>query len=590
MVERYPVYKSQLGISSLPSVDFTQLKEQSKNYSNVADAMAKMSNYFFKEAGEAAAIEGAEYGASQPVTKEQLEMAASSGIEPDVLKDDYSIFGKAARDAAILAGSDNMEAQAKRSFVEIVTAGLQNGTPSGEIQKQLDSVTLGFSNALMEVSPVAAQKLNATLSVSASSAWQSYVNDEITQYSKQTVATLTNLTENFKLVDLPNLAKAGVPDDVNIDNAFYILRENILNKMRAVRGTSSSLISTTSDTLYNAWVQSKKDAIINWTLENLDTSHQKLVNIADGEFNNPHIGKLYNSLKGEERTSFLKDLNTKVDEAFQAQFAYEDMLDIRGQRIVKKNVNGFYDALFRNDSVMAEDYLKTILQYDRTGETYSSVAKAYKERDKYGTIDGTIEYFVKRDTFLTTKEVEAEFFDEKLSLEDFEKWMKIARANEDANVKDALNEAAFQLGFDDTYQKVLLSTGRLDASYSREELNEIKKEVFSEYLDYQELKFTNEEEYNKTTFNPRAVVKKYLSEKKDVNIEKNFNQDKQYLKLIFTASSKFASLRDKDIKDYTVQDIELMEQILKEDPGTYNDAKRNNIQTKINKILEHMNR
>jgi hypothetical protein len=33
-----------------------------------------------------------------------------------------------------------------------------------------------------------------------------------------------------------------------------------------------------------------------------------------------------------------------------------------------------------------------------------------------------------------------------------------------------------------------------------------------------------------------------------------------------------------------------MEQILKEDPGTYNDAKRNNIQTKINKILEHMNR
>ena len=290
MVDRYPVYKSQLGISSLPSVDFTQLKEQSKNYSNVADAMAKMSNYFFKEAGDAAAIEGAEYGASQPVTKEQLEMAASSGIEPDVLKDDYSIFGKAARDAAILAGSNNMEAQAKRSFVEIVTAGLQNGTPSGEIQKQLDAVTLGFTNALIEVSPVAAQKLNAALSVAASSAWQSYVNDEITQYSKQTIATLTQLTENFKLIELPNLAKSGVPEGQNIDDAFYLLRENILNKMRGVRNTSASLITTTSDTLYDAWVQSKKDAIINWTLENLDTSHQKLVNIANGEFNNPHIG------------------------------------------------------------------------------------------------------------------------------------------------------------------------------------------------------------------------------------------------------------------------------------------------------------
>ena len=118
----------------------------------------------------------------------------------------------------------------------------------------------------------------------------------------------------------------------------------------------------------------------------------------------------------------------------------------------------------------------------------------------------------------------------------------------------------------------------------------LKKEVFSEYLDYQELKFTNEEEYNKTTFNPRAVVKKYLLEKKDVNIEKNFNQDKEYLKKLFYSSSKFASIRDKDVKDYTVEDIELIERILKEDPGTYDDVKTNNIKNKINKILEHMNR
>ena len=49
MVERYPVYKSQVGIASLPSVDFTQLKEEAKNYSSLANAMSKMSSFFLKK-------------------------------------------------------------------------------------------------------------------------------------------------------------------------------------------------------------------------------------------------------------------------------------------------------------------------------------------------------------------------------------------------------------------------------------------------------------------------------------------------------------------------------------------------------------
>jgi len=156
MVERYPVYKPKVGIASLPSVDFTQLKEEAKNYSSLANAMSKMSSFFAKEAGDAAAIEGAEYGAANPVTKEQIEAANVSGVELEILDDDYTIYGKAAREAAIISGSNNMEAQAKRSFVEIVTSGIQNGTPSGEIQKQLDAVTFGFVDSLMEASPIAA--------------------------------------------------------------------------------------------------------------------------------------------------------------------------------------------------------------------------------------------------------------------------------------------------------------------------------------------------------------------------------------------------------------------------------------------------
>ena len=232
MVDRYPVYKPQVGISSLPSVDYTQLKEQAKNYSNVANAMSKMSSYFFKEAGESAAIEGAEWGAANPVTKEQLEAAEKEGTELEIISDDYTIYGKAAKEASIIAGSNNMEAQAKRSFVEIITTGIRNGTPSGEIQTQLDAVTFGFVDSLMDASPIAAQKLNAALSVSASSAWQSYVNDEITQNANKQKAQLTYLVENFSDVGIPDLVASGFNIEGGMDLAYNLMKKKILSKLK----------------------------------------------------------------------------------------------------------------------------------------------------------------------------------------------------------------------------------------------------------------------------------------------------------------------------------------------------------------------
>tara|TARA_S200002703_G_scaffold21295_1_gene17865 strand:+ start:2088 stop:3911 length:1824 start_codon:yes stop_codon:yes gene_type:complete len=457
MVERYPVYKSQLGISSLPSVDYTQLKEQSKNFSNVADAMAKMSNYFFKEAGDAAAIEGAEYGASQAVTKEQLEMAASTGIEPDVLKDDYSIFGKAARDAAILAGSNNMEAQAKRSFVEIVTAGLQNGTPSGEIQKQLDSVTLGFSNALMEVSPIAAQKLNATLSVSASSAWQSYANDEIAQNAKRDKAALTFLADDFLDNGLPGLIDTGTTIEGGINAVYQIQKRNIIFKTFGVdiRGASDSFTTKISDAFDAKYLEHRKNSIAKWVVSDEDSISDKNYQLATGNITDPRIADIYSTLTIDERNTLRTELIDQQDQRYNLINKAQELKDKENLREIKKLKSNFYEQLiFNKDDKAAEKILLDIKILDSNDDHYSSLVKDFNSKDTFIKSDkDTLARFETRllSNRLDFAQVAIAYEDKLINTADYEKYLGKVIAMEDKNVKAALTIAKSELGLDDSF-------------------------------------------------------------------------------------------------------------------------------------------
>ena len=457
MVDRYPVYKSQLGISSLPSVDFTQLKEQSKNFSNVADAMAKMSNYFFKEAGDAAAIEGAEWGASQPVTKEQLEAAASSGIEPDVLKDDYSIFGKAAREAAILAGSNNMEAQAKRSFVEIVTAGLQNGTPSGEIQKQLDAVTLGFTNALMEASPVAAQKLNATLSVAASSAWQSYANDEIAQNAKRDKAALTFIADDFLDNGLPGLIDTGTTIEGGINAAYQIAKRNIILQTFGVdiRGASDAFTTKISDAFDAKYLEHRKDSIAKWVISDPDSISDKNYQLATGNIKDPRIADIYSTLTIDERNTLRTELIDQQEQRFNLINKAQEIKDKEDLREIKKLKSNFYEELiFNKNDKAAEEILLDIKILDSNDDHYSSLLKDFNSKDTFIVSDkDTLARFETRllSNRLDFAQVAIAYKEKLINTADYEKYLGKVIAMEDKNVKAALTIAKSELGLDDSF-------------------------------------------------------------------------------------------------------------------------------------------
>ena len=385
MAERYPVYTSQVGISSLPGIDYVQLKDAAKDYSNVADAMSKMSTYFFKQAGEFAEAEGEDWGAANPVTKDQLEASRKSGIVPEVLKDDWSIFGQAAKDAAIVAGSNNMEAGAKRQFVEIITTGLRNGTPSGEIQKQLDAVTLGYTNALMDASPAAAMKLKATLSVSASSAWQTYINDELTQSAKRDKAALVALVDYFLGTELVNLIETGTTVEGGIDAVFEATKQRVIKTTYGIdiRGASDAYTLKIIKLFDDAYLEVRKNSIVGYITEDPDFESARNAEFVNGKFKDNRIQELFDSLKQDERNDLRKlilDVEKQNHDLLKAaELRESEMID----RKVKTLAGDYYKALlFEQDMDKAEGILKEIEIVDVNDTLYPTLAKVHYDTKK----------------------------------------------------------------------------------------------------------------------------------------------------------------------------------------------------------------
>ena len=68
-------YEQQFKGLDIPNVDFAAEREISKGYAQMSAKLDQMSNFFMKQAEGMAKIEGAEYGAANAPTKQQIEDA-----------------------------------------------------------------------------------------------------------------------------------------------------------------------------------------------------------------------------------------------------------------------------------------------------------------------------------------------------------------------------------------------------------------------------------------------------------------------------------------------------------------------------------
>lgn len=109
-------YDQQLQRLNLQGADFVAERENVRTYEGLARSIEKMANFAFGMAESSAKIEGAEYGAETAPTTQQIIDAYSSGDKIELPGDKFSVYGAAAREAAMNSVKDDISLLAKNKY------------------------------------------------------------------------------------------------------------------------------------------------------------------------------------------------------------------------------------------------------------------------------------------------------------------------------------------------------------------------------------------------------------------------------------------------------------------------------------------
>jgi len=206
-----------------------------RGMAQLSSSMDRMSQFFAQQANIEAQIEGAEYGAQNAPTAEQLRDAFQSGEELELPGGTGTVFDRAARKAALDITQTDIEFEARKRINEILADAERNGTNPATILDDIDAVTHGFAATFDETSPGVSRKLRAGLSIWANGKMATYENGFI---ADQKVRSQSNFISNTlsMLEGFDTIIATGIPTgNLDPDTKEPINRAINSNDMTALK-------------------------------------------------------------------------------------------------------------------------------------------------------------------------------------------------------------------------------------------------------------------------------------------------------------------------------------------------------------------
>lgn len=463
MATRLKRYEGQGLALKVPTLNFTSNTVRTNSFSNLSSRLDKMSEMFYNKAVQTAKIEGAEYGARNAPTLQQLKDASQSNTELDLVGDKDTVFGRYARTATLEATSDKLTVIAKQNMAQIILDAKANDTNPSEVQRQLDSVIIGLSDVLDTESPITAKKFKATTSIFANSEFKSYTSTYITNKQKE---QQTQWVINFSDVltnDLPKLIENGMPkrikgsigDQENIATTFETIQE-IKEGLLSTRpiGMSSEQVLSYIKMFDDKILDTAKDVVEQTVFENNDP--QKIINALD----NNKLDKLPMAIQsafsvvGGENKGLLKSILYKaIDDRNKREVADINLRDKRRKLKVEEiEINSANALLITDATNRYNKYNEAIIEMQKIdpkkaiemrellkenpelqyapfsdSTTFNSISMKFNDREV------TIKQYQLNNLLLTGKLSKADFndFTEKLTArsdEDFNRALSYARS------------------------------------------------------------------------------------------------------------------------------------------------------------------
>ena len=208
------------------NIDFAGQRENIAGYTQMTQKLDQMSNYFMQQAEGMAKLEGAEYGALNAPTEQQLEDAFVQDKEVELPGDTFSVFGRQARAAALETVYNDLEVMAKKKILFDITDYEKQELDPSMLGEKFDTIINGYAATFDETSPTLAKKFRADVGLFAYSKLQGEMSDYLKVEKKKARAALVT-SFNFATMDggfihtelknmTPVIPKGGIQEGVEL--------------------------------------------------------------------------------------------------------------------------------------------------------------------------------------------------------------------------------------------------------------------------------------------------------------------------------------------------------------------------------------
>ena len=374
MAPRYLTYEQQGLANRIPQIDYAGSEAAIRRARSFSENLQQMSSFFLQMSQARAEVEGERYGELNAPTQQQLIDAAVNDKDIKLVGDDYSVFGQAARKAALSAASDEMELLAKSTIAETVLdaekrledpvyAKQQGGIIDIENFKgALRATVEGFASVLQEEEPGFAKKFRAALGIYGNAEIESYSDKYLAKQAsdaKVQSALATELyLENAKFFVA---SKGGNPDDnVTISEKIANARETFLKQEAAVPNRKAGELEALANRFDETVENRAKDIIDGYIISNsnpyLQVEYIKsaLAGESFGQKNLPvEVNEAIKYMGGQKKLDVLQTAQKALTDSFnQAEAQNKQVEEARKARVNKldNEINTIL-ALGLNDEV-----------------------------------------------------------------------------------------------------------------------------------------------------------------------------------------------------------------------------------------------
>ena len=368
---RYLGIQRQIGTSGYRGPSGVGMREAQRTSQMLVSALNDMSSYFFKKAGTQAEIEGAEYGAKNPITEEQLRASIAGGEDlGKFLGDQDTIFGRASRKAQLSIVESELELSAKKQMSSVIYNATINNTDPAEVADDLDSITNEFAKLSNGLSPILGQRVFASLNTASSGKYSTYnqkfANNAFAEIKAKKLAIVSHNLNSIS--DEVTSVINGVKDDENLGIklvAYEQVAKNKIMKDLSGVGTKATTFKANFKTVEDNILQAKNNFIIsNAVQSDKELALVKAINSNNYKKINPKIARVLKTMKKENIVKLKEALrNEAVKQNQDIETDNKNRILENGNAIFDANTK-FHDFLVTGNKDKAQEQINIVKKYD----------------------------------------------------------------------------------------------------------------------------------------------------------------------------------------------------------------------------------